>query len=83
MTTHPALPVAGYAPQSDEKVALANEGKALEERYLRWLDKLRATEGIDQRCVSLAHTHIQTGAMFAIRSIFNPTRIGLPEDVNE
>ena len=91
MTDHAPLPVKGYSPQSDDKVALANEGKELEERYLRWLDKLAAKNGppdasgaapdvIDQRFVALARTHVQTGAMFAIRSIFRPTRIGLPED---
>ena len=80
MTEHAGLPVAGYTPQKDVNVVLANEGKALEERYLRWLDKLRATPGIDQSFVALAQTHVQTGAMFAIRSIFQPTRITLPED---
>ena len=85
MTTHAGLPVAGYQPQSDDKVLLANEGKALEERYLRWLDKLGDhTDGpspvCDARFIALARTHIQTGAMFAIRSIFQPTRIALPED---
>lgn len=95
MTDHAALPVAGYKPQSDENVALANEGKTLEERYLRWLDKLdkeaerlNAANEIDfvkptydRRFIALARTHIQTGAMFAIRSIFQPGRINLPDDV--
>lgn len=85
MTEHQGLPVAGYKSQSDVNVALANEGKAFEERYLRWLDKLvdhrPATEPWpDQYFIALARTHIQTGAMFAIRSIFQPTRIKLPED---
>lgn len=80
MSEHSGLPVAGYQPQSSENVVLANEGKILEERYLRWLDKLRVTPGIDPRYVALAQTHVQTGAMFAIRSIFQPTRITLPED---
>jgi hypothetical protein len=78
------LPVAGYTPQSAEKVALANEGKELEERYLRWLDKLEArakVTGHGGRFVALARTHVETGAMFAIRSIFQPQRIKLPEDV--
>lgn len=85
MTTHAGLPVAGYQPQSDDKIALANEGKALEERYLRWLDKLGGhstgpTPVCDPRCIALARTSIQDGAMWAIRSIFQPQRIKLPED---
>lgn len=79
-TTHQPMPVAGYTPQSDDRVALANEGKALEERYLRWLDKLKAHPDTDKRCVAEATTCVQTGAMWAIRSVFQPQRIKLPED---
>lgn len=85
MTENAPLPVKGYTPQSNENVAIANEGKELEERYLRWLDKLdgmakTTTHGFDGRFIALARTHVQTGAMFAIRSIFQPQRIKLPED---
>jgi len=84
-TVNTPLPVKGYTPQSNENVALANEGKELEERYLRWLDKIEGmakttTHGFDLRFVALARTHVQAGAMFAIRSIFMPQRIKLPED---
>lgn len=63
MTENTPLPVKGYVGQSDQNVALANEGKDLEERYLRWLDKLdglptaavtgdgRVAVGIDKRFV--------------------------------
>lgn len=37
---HKPLPVAGYTPQPDAKVALVNEFKADEERLLRKLDAL-------------------------------------------
>lgn len=40
MTDHKGLPVAGYQPQSDEKIALVNEFKADEERLLRKIDAL-------------------------------------------
>lgn len=79
-TEHEPLPVKGYVPQSDENVALANEGKELEERYLRWLDKLMARSGSDKRMIALAITNHQTAAMWAIRSIFQPRRVALPED---
>lgn len=86
MTDHKSIPVAGYTAQSDIKVALANEGKEMEERYLRWLDKLGGHDApvgspvCDPRCLALARTNIQDGAMWAIRSIFQPQRIKLPED---
>jgi hypothetical protein len=76
------LPVKGYTPQSQKAIELANEGKRLEERYLRWLDNLEQQGEVDicPRFVALARTNIQQGAMWAIRSIFKPTRIDLPED---
>ena len=85
MTDHQPMPVSGYTSQSNDKVALANEGKELEERYLRWLDKLGGQSSgpalvCDGTVVALARTYIQIGAMLAVRSIFQPTRISLPED---
>ena len=80
MTTHSGLPVAGYQPQTDANVQLANEGKRLEELYLRWLDKLAADTATDKRYVALAKTNVEQGAMWAVRSIFKPKRINLPED---
>jgi hypothetical protein len=81
--TYAPMPVAGYTPQSASKIDLVNEGKALEERYLRWLEKVAAQTDVaaDPRCLALARTHIQCGAMLAARSIFKPGRIALPEDV--
>lgn len=85
--THQPMPVAGCTAQSASNVDLTNEGKALEERYLRWLDKLvqmnvsaTAPTPFDARCLAEARTCIQTGAMWAIRGIFQPQRIQLPED---
>lgn len=86
MEEHAPMPVEGYTAQSQSNVDLANEGKALEERYLRWLDKLAKLEdpqgksACDPRFLALARTNIQQGAMWAIRSIFQPQRITLPED---
>lgn len=88
--------VKGYTPLSEEKIALASEGKELEERYLRWLEKVDAWHGDRRigreaaelavrneqaRLLALGKTNIQQGAMWAIRSIFQPQRIKLPEDV--
>lgn len=80
MTDHQPMPVAGYTAQPQSNVDLANEGKELEERYLRWLDKLAAHPDTDKRCVALGMTNMQTAAMWAIRSIFKPQRIKLLGD---
>lgn len=87
MTDHKPMPVQGYTPQSDEKVNIANELKHAEERYLRVLDRLVAANGVthptgtfDPRCLAEARTCIQTGAMWAVRAVFQPQRIKLPED---
>ena len=92
MTDNSPLPVKGYTPQSDDNVSLANKLKEAEERYLRVLDGLneiniqRDASGIgksgqfDPRFLALARTHMQTANMFAVRSIFQPTRVKLPED---
>jgi GrpB-like predicted nucleotidyltransferase (UPF0157 family) len=80
MTTHQPMPVAGYTQQSQSNVDLANEGKELEERYLRWLDKLAAHPDTDKRNVAMAKSEMEHAAMRAIRSIFKPQRIKLPGD---
>lgn len=83
---HKLLPVIGYTSQSDDDIALANEFKVAEERYLRLLDKLthsgitRDVPKYDQRWVAVARTHMQQANMAAVRAIFQPQRIKLPED---
>ena len=80
MAEHTGLPVSGYVPQTDAKVSLVNENKALEERVLRQLDAMRANPACDQRMVSIAFTGIQEAFMWANRAVFQPTRVALPED---
>ena len=89
MTTHTGLPVAGYQPQSEAKVALVNEFKVDEERLLRKIDDLvqakrEADLGTeppyDMRWGSIAKTHFQEGFMALNRAVFQPQRISLPED---
>lgn len=71
----PTIGVAGYTPLQVDAINIANEGKAIEERYMRWLDVLAAHPDTDKRAVAEARTCIQTGAMWSIRSIFKPQRI--------
>lgn len=80
---HQGLPVAGYKPQSEEKVALVNENKALEERVLRQMDRLAALPAgtVDPRWFSIALTQLEQGFMALNRAVFQPGRASLPEDL--
>lgn len=93
MTEHKGLPVAGYVPQSDDKVAVVNRNKILEERVLRQIDAMdkaslddavAAGKGrpnlYDPRMIALARTGIQEAFMWLNRAVFQPTRVILPED---
>lgn len=77
------LPVAGYRPQSDAAIALVNGFKMLEEGLLRQIDTLRRSEAgvVDQRWLSIAQTSLEQGFMALNRSIFQPARVTLPEDL--
>lgn len=80
MTEHKGLPVAGYRPQSDDKVAMVNENKILEERVLRRLEALQSDQRTDGRWLAIAKTHLEQGFMAMNRAVFKPARVSLPED---
>jgi hypothetical protein len=70
--------VKGYTDQSDERVEMVNANKQLEEMILRMLDALvDEDDGIDQRWLAIARTHIEQGFMALNRSIFRPERVKL------
>jgi hypothetical protein len=91
---HKPLPVQGYTPQSDAKVALVNEFKQDEERLLRKIDAMYGqtipnpdpdhpaaeVSKYDMRWAAVARTHFQEGFMALNRAVFQPQRIKLPED---
>jgi hypothetical protein len=81
MTDHNGLPVAGYKPQSDEKVTLVNANKQVEESVLRILDYLKDMPGIDGRWLAVGRTHIEQGFMAVNRAVFQPGRVKLPTDI--
>lgn len=94
MTEQNPFPLRGYVNQNADNAALANEAKEVEERMMRFFDKisdvaaqrtdrsLEAAKGtIDMRALALARTNGQQALMWAVRAIFNPVRISLPEDV--
>lgn len=80
MNEHQGLPVAGYQPQSDDKVGAVNVNKQHEELILRRLDELKGMTGIDQRWLAVGRTHIEQGFMAINRAVFQPQRIALPTD---
>lgn len=81
------LPVAGYKPtQSQAAVDLVSEGKILEERMMRYIDRVAdfaaAHEG-DPRFAAIGRTQVQLGMMAVFRAVFAPGRVELPEDIGE
>lgn len=78
---HQGLPVAGYRPQSGDRVALVNANKQIEERVLRLLDDLAAEPDIDRRWFAIGRTHIEQGFMAVNRAVFQPSRVKLPDDL--
>lgn len=77
MTQHSGLPVAGYRPQGDDKVALVNANKQAEERVLRILDALAEQPEIDKRWLAIGRTEIEKGFMAVNRAVFQPGRVEL------
>lgn len=91
MTDHVGLPVAGYKPQSSERVDLVNSNKETEEGLLRVLDEMMKAEGpqfgailgqpsFDRRWLAIARTHFEQGFMAMNRAVFQPARVKLPSD---
>lgn len=80
MTEHVGLPVLGYKTQSTENVSRVNIMKQAEEEMLRRLDELAARKDIDQRWLAIGRTQMEQAFMAINRSVFQPTRISLPND---
>lgn len=79
-TVRQPLPVQGYKPQSQATIDLVNEGKEIEERVLRYLEKIEVSSDKDMRWLAIGRTDIQKGFMAVFRSVFQPKRAVLPED---
>lgn len=80
------LPLPGYKPQSAANLGLVAEGKYIEERMLRYIDKVFAAcsvpgSGMDKRFAAMGRSQIQIGCMLVYRAIMNPDRAVLPEDL--
>ncbi|MBT9557369.1 MAG: hypothetical protein IV100_15120 [Myxococcales bacterium] len=69
---HPAPPVVGYRPLSQESVDKMNRVKAAYNAVGAALDELANDPEADKRCIAVAKTEAQTSAMWASRSITKP-----------
>lgn len=80
MPQHQSLPVAGYRPQSTEKVERVNANKRAEEMLLRDLDALKQDPEVDQRWLAIGRTQLEQAFMAINRAIFKPDRVKLYGD---
>lgn len=65
--------VTGYRQLTEQEAALMNEIKQHGIALGDLVAKLRATEGLDQRWVSIGATDLQTGTMALVRAVAQPT----------
>lgn len=67
-----AVDIKGYRVLSQVEKDLMNDLKTKEQDLLIVLDLLKTVPGINQRSLAIAKTEIQTGFMWAVRSIARP-----------
>lgn len=65
--------IKGYRELNEAEIALMNEIKSKGAELGELVAKLRATEGLDQRLVSIGETYFQTGLMALTRGVAQPT----------
>jgi hypothetical protein len=64
--------IKGYRELSAEEIALMNEIKTKGAELGELVDKLRASDGLDQRWVSIGATDLQRGLMALTRGVAQP-----------
>ena len=65
--------IKGYRELSQDEIDLMNEIKVIGVGLGALVTKLRSTEGLDQRWVSIGATDLQTGLMALTRSVAQPS----------
>lgn len=65
--------VTGYRQLNETEPALMNEIKAHGVALGVLVEKLRATNGLDKRWISIGATDLQTGMMALVRAVAQPT----------
>lgn len=73
METFTQPKITGYRQLTEAEAALMNEIKAKGVELGDLVAKLRKTEGLDQRWVSIGATDMQTGLMALTRAVAQPT----------
>lgn len=73
METFQQPKITGYRQLNEAEAALMNEIKAHGVRLGELVAKLRGTDGLDQRWVSIGATDLQTGLMALTRGVAQPT----------
>jgi hypothetical protein len=65
--------IKGYRELNEAEIALMNDIKTKGAELGELVARLRATEGLDQRWVSIGATDFQTGLMALTRGVAQPT----------
>lgn len=65
--------IKGYRELSQQEIDLMNAIKTKGAELGELVGKLRATEGLDQRWISIGATDLQTGLMALTRGVAQPT----------
>lgn len=73
METFQQPKITGYRQLNEAEAALMNEIKTQGVVLGELVAKLRATQGLDQRWVSIGATDLQTGLMALVRGVAQPT----------
>lgn len=64
--------IKGYRELDEREIALMNQIKEQGRVLGELVDELRATDGLDQRWVSIGATDLQTGLMALTRAVAKP-----------
>ena len=65
--------ISGYRELNESEITAMNEIKIKGVLLGDLIAKLKATEGLDQRWVSIGATDLQTGLMALVRAVAQPT----------
>lgn len=65
--------IKGYRELNADEIALMNEIKSKGAELGELVAKLRASDGLDQRWISIGATDLQTGLMALTRGVAQPT----------
>lgn len=65
--------ISGYRELSQQEIDAINEVKAKAEEVGALVDRLKSVPGIDQRALAIARTDLQTGFMWGVRAIAQPS----------